>query len=149
MASINAVFAIVTFSLAFQLVILYLLLYGYIQFRRLNMRRHGIVMAWAVALHVVMVFGLMVPSFVLALLPEFIFVNPLELVSVVSLFHEVTGAIALGLGVWFVVSWHFRRDFSGCVAKRKVMVVALTFWLVTLALGIALYVFLNWGILVG
>jgi len=51
----------------------------------------------------------MVPSFVLAVFPYYIDVNSLELTSIISLFHEVTRAIALGLGVWFVAAWRFPR----------------------------------------
>ena len=106
-------------------------------------------MAWAVALHVVMVFALMVPSFVLALLPFYIFVNPLELTSIVSIFHEIAGAIALGFGVWFVAAWRFRRDFRGCFNKRRLMLFTMVVWLTALALGISLYTILNWTVLMG
>jgi hypothetical protein len=149
MATFNAVFAIVTLSLAIQIAVLALLIYGYVMFRRLNFRKHGVIMALAVALHMVMVFALMVPSFVLAVLPFFIEVNPFQLTSLVSIFHEITGAIALGLGVWFVASWRFRKNFSGCFNKRKLMVITMVSWLTTLTLGIALYIILNWTILVG
>lgn len=147
MASFNAIFFIVTVSLAVQLVVLFLLLYGYVLYRRLNFRGHGMVMAWAVVLHLVIVFAIMVPSFVYALLPYYIFVNPLELTSIVSIFHEVMGAIALGLGVWFVATWRFRKDFRGCFNKRKLMLATMIAWLAALTFGIALYSILSSGLL--
>ncbi len=149
MASFNLVFIVVTISLVVQLVVLFLLAYGYLLYRRLNLRKHGIIMAWSVGLHLTMVFALMVPSFVLAVFPYYIAVNSLELTSIISLFHEVTGAIALGLGVWFVAAWRFRKDFRGCFNRRRLMVVAIIVWLAALFFGIALYAILNWTILMG
>lgn len=149
MALLNAFFVIVTLSLIIQVVVLFLIIYGYLLYRRRKFRQHGGVMAWAVFVHLAAVFGIMVPSFVLAIFPYFIVVHPLELASIVSLIHEVTGAVALALGVWFVASWRFRKDFKGCFNRRKSMLATMIIWLSSLIFGIALYTILNWAILMG
>lgn len=149
MAALNATFLIVTVSLVFQIVVLFLLLYGYTFYRRLKFRKHGIMMALAVFVHLATVFAVMVPSFVLAVFPHYILLHPLELTSIFSLIHEVTGALALGLGVWFVVSWRFRKSFTGCFNKRRAMLATMIIWLLALTFGIALYSIFNWSILMG
>jgi hypothetical protein len=106
-------------------------------------------MATAVFVQIAGVFAIMVPSFVVAVFPHYIVVYPLKLVSIVSLFHEVTGALAFAMGVWFVGSWRFRKNFKGCFNRRKPMVVAIVIWVAALIFGIALYTIFNWSILMG
>jgi hypothetical protein len=146
---LNIVFAIVTVSLLIQVVILSLLVYGFRLNRRLKFRQHGVIMAYAVFVHLAAVAAIMIPSFVLAIFPYFIVPHALELVSIVSIIHEITGALALALGVWFVASWRFHKDFKGCFNKRKPMLITLIVWVTALAFGIALYTILNWAILMG
>ena len=145
----NLVFAIVTASLLIQLAVLSILIYGYLLYRRLKFRRHGIIMSCAVFVQVAGVFSIMVPSFVLAVFPNYIVTHTLELVSVVSLIHEVTGSLALALGIWFVASWSFRKDFKRCFNKRKLMFATMVVWVIALSFGITLYTIFNWAILMG
>lgn len=149
MPTFDVIFFIVTLSLAIQIAVLILLLVGYHFVRRLKFRQHGSIMAVAVGVHLAAVFFIMVPSFVAAVLPDFIFADPLGLVSVVSVIHEVTGGAALALGVWFVASWRLRRDFKGCFNKRKAMRYTITVWITALIFGIALYAIFNWALLFG
>ncbi len=149
MAAFDTVFFIVTLSLAVQLVVLALLLIGYVFVRKLKFRIHGSIMAIAVAVHLAAVFFIMVPSFVAAVLPQFILLNPLGLTSLVSLAHEVSGILALALGVWFVARWRYRKDFKGCFNKRLQMQATMIIWLVALVFGVALYLIFNWTLLVG
>jgi hypothetical protein len=143
----NVVFFVVTASLVVQLVVLALLLYGYMLFRKLKFREHGVVMAWAVFVHLASVLGIMIPSLVYAVLPEYIFVNLLELASVLGLIHVVLGASTLGMGVWFVASWRFRSNFTGCFGKRRAMLATMILWATALVFGIALYTVFNWNVL--
>ncbi len=145
----NIIFAIVTTSLVIQLVVLSLLMYGYLLKRRLKFRAHGVIMAWAVFVHLAAVFAIMVPSFVYAVLPFYIVAHPLELTSIVSLIHEVTGALALALGVWFVASWRFHKDLKGCFNKKKFMLGTIIIWIAALLFGIIQYTIFNWNILMG
>jgi hypothetical protein len=76
MALLNNPFALIaTTSLTIEIIVLSLLLYGYMLKRQLKFRRHGITMAVAVVLHLIMIFAIMIPSFVLAVFPEFIVPN--------------------------------------------------------------------------
>jgi hypothetical protein len=147
--ALDVAFIIVSASLIIQVVVLFLVLYGYRLSRRLKFRQHGVVMATAVFVQLAAVFAIMVPSFIVAVFPHYIVAHPLKLVSVVSLFHEVTGALAFALGVWFVGSWRFRKNFKGCFNRRKPMVVTIVIWVAALIFGIALYTIFNWAILTG
>jgi hypothetical protein len=135
----NPVALTITASLTFQIIVLFLLVYGYWLKRKLKFRQHGITMAAAVVLHLAMVFYIMIPSFVLAVVPDYFVPNPLSLVSVVGVIHGITGAIALSLGVWFVASWHFRMNLQGCFNKKKIMLKTMVVWIISLAFGIILY----------
>ncbi|MCL4430478.1 MAG: hypothetical protein M1167_06970 [Chloroflexi bacterium] len=147
--ALNVVFIVVTASLAIQLAVLFLLIYGYKLKRKLQFRQHGLAMSAAVFVHLAAVFAIMVPSFVLAVIPEYITAHPFELASIVSLFHMVFGAAAISLGVWRVASWRFRKNFAGCFNKKKYMLSTMIVWLVALSFGIALYSIFNWAVLMG
>jgi hypothetical protein len=147
--ALTVTFAIVTVSLIVQVAILSLLIYGYLLYQRLKFRKHGVIMAWAVFAHLAAVIAIMVPSFVLAVFPYYIVPHTLELTSIISIIHEVTGGLALALGLWFVASWRFRKDFKGCFNKRRLMLATMIVWVAALVFGIALYTIFNWTLLMG
>lgn len=147
--TLNIPFVIVTTSLVIQVAVLFLLAYGYVLKRRLKFRQHGITMVVAVFVHLTAVFVIMVPSFVLAVFPEYIIARPFQLPFLVSLVHIVTGGLALSLGVWRVASWRFRKNLAGCFNKKKFMLSTMIIWLVALLFGITLYTIFNWAILMG
>jgi hypothetical protein len=149
MVFLSSTFVLVTLNLIIQFVILSLVIYGYWLYRRLNFKRHGIVTSVAVFVQLAAFFAIMAPSFLFAILPSFIVPQPFELVSIVSLLHELAGGIAFALGIWFVASWRFRSGFAGCFGKRRHMRIAIIVWIIALSLGIALYTIFNWSILVG
>lgn len=126
-------------SLLLQFLVLALLVYGYYLKRKLRFKSHGLAMAAATFLHLALIFAIMVPSFVLALIPVYVALEPLTLVSLVGLMHAITGTIAVILGVWLVAVWRFRRDFSGCFKHKKAMWPTMILWLITLVLGIVLF----------
>ena len=147
MSLLNNPFALIaTTSLTIQIVVLFLLLYGYLLKRRLRFRQHGIAMFVAVVLHLAMVFAIMIPSFVLAIVPDFIVPNVYGITSVVTLVMVVAGALAVSLGVWLVASWRF-QDLKGCFKKKRIMLTTMAMWLVSLSFGIALYTILYWAVL--
>ena len=135
----NPVAFIITAILAVQIVVLLLLVYGYLLKRKLKFRQHGFVMAVAVVLHLTMVFYVMIPSFVLAVIPDYTVPVPFSLVSVAGVIHGVLGATALSLGVSFVASWRFRKNLQGCFNKKKIMLKTMVVWIISLAFGIILY----------
>ncbi len=140
MSLLNNPFALVaTASLAIQIVVLFLLIYGYLLKKQLRFRQHGIAMFAAVVLHLATVFALMIPSFVLAIVPHFIIPKFYGITSVVTLVMAVAGALAASLGVWLVASWHF-HDVKGCFKKKRIMLTTMAMWLVSLSFGIVLYI---------
>lgn len=126
-------------SFIVQIVIFVLLVTGYELKRKLKFRQHGLVMASATLLHLTSIFAIMIPSLVYAVIPNYILVSPLNLVSIVGLVHTITGSAAVALGVWFVLAWRFRKGFQGCVNRKKPMLYTFTVWLVTLAFGAILF----------
>jgi hypothetical protein len=91
------------FEFSYSVYYLSLVLYGYWLYRRLNFKRHGIVMSCAVFVQLAAFFVIMAPSFVFAILPSFIVPQPFELVSIVSLLHELAGGLAFVFGIWLLL----------------------------------------------
>jgi len=125
-------------SLIIQIVVLFLLVYGYTLKRKLKFRSHGIVMASAVILHLTSILAIMIMSFAL-LLSEFIIPAPFDAISMMGLIHGVAGSIAFALGVVLVAAWHFSSDVKGCFKRKNIMRVTITLWVLALVLGIALF----------
>jgi hypothetical protein len=135
----NPIALTITTSLIIQIIVLFLLIYGYFLKRKLKFRQHGITMATAFILHLSLVFYVMIPSFVLAVVPEYIVPAPLALTSVVGLIHGILGTITLSLGVYLVGLWRFSKNIQGCINRKKYMLKTLTIWVTTLVFGITLY----------
>jgi uncharacterized membrane protein YozB (DUF420 family) len=125
-------------SLIIQVVVLFLLFYGYILKRKQKYRVHGIVMASALVLHLTTILAIMIMSFNL-LLSIYIVPAPLDPISVIGLVHGIAGSIAFVLGVLIVAAWHFNKDVKGCFKRKNLMRVTITLWIVALVLGIALF----------
>jgi hypothetical protein len=130
---------IITVSLIIQIIVLFLLIVGYIVKRRLKFRQHGIIMTTAVILHLSMVFYVMIPSLVWAVIPYYIVLAPLQVISVVAIIHGILGATTASLGVWLAASWHFQKSIEGCIRRKKYMLKTLSIWIATLIFGITLY----------
>ncbi len=135
----NTIAQIITASLILQIIVLIILIYSYLLKRKLQFRKHGIAMASAVILHMLTVFSIMIPSFTISVLPDYILAAPLEVISILATFHVILGAVALGSGTWLVASWHFKKDLSGCFKRKRIMIVTITFWVISIALGATLY----------
>ena len=144
----NPYFVIPTISVAIQVIVFALLVYGYWLFRRFSFQRHGKIMSWALVLHLIAIFSIMVPSLVLAVIPEYIVRNVLDLVSIFVLIHVPLGVVAVSLGIWFVVGWRL-KGLKSCFNRRKLMRLAFILWLITLSLGIVIYLVFYWSILIG
>jgi hypothetical protein len=144
----NPYFVIPTIALSIQIFVLALVIYGYHLFRRLMFKQHGRIMAWAVVLHLIAIFAIMVPSFVLAVIPEFIVLNVYGIVSIITLIHVPFGLTAVSLGTWFVVAWR-SQGLKGCFNRKNLMLATTIFWLISLFFGIVLYSFFYWSLLAG
>jgi hypothetical protein len=145
----NTVTLIVTFSLVLHLTILGLLIFGYRQKKRFKFRQHGITMSIALLVHVIAIFSIMVPSFVAAVIPQYILLHPFDIISVTGLLHAILGTVAAMLGGWFVAAWHFKKDLTGCSGKRRQMRLTIIIWIAALLLGILLYYLFNSSLLMG
>jgi uncharacterized membrane protein YozB (DUF420 family) len=144
----NIYLLIATVSLAFQLLVLAFILIGFEFKRRLQFRMHGFCMLTAVALHLLIIGIIMVPSLVLALVP-IILEKPLSLIGLFTPFHAVLGTVTVLLGIWIVGGWRLRQSIKFCAPKRKFMLATFILWLVTLTLGVIFYFVLNWSFLFG
>jgi|WetSurMetagenome_2_1015567.scaffolds.fasta_scaffold391402_3 hypothetical protein len=139
-ALVRVVFRLVLLSdvgLAFEVIVLALLILGLAFRLRKHVRRHGLVMLGAVVVHAVGVFGIMVPSF-------FLFLGSVDLSiwdvwQTLSLVHGVLGVLVLLLGVWLAASWRLQTDLGGCFKRKKIMLITLAGWLVLVALGLVLW----------
>jgi uncharacterized membrane protein YozB (DUF420 family) len=125
---------IATANLTLQIIVLGLLIRGYWLKRMKKLRQHGINMLAAVVLHIIMVLSVMIPS-LLAISEANLGVTILT----TAIVHGITGIITVLLGVWLVTSWRLRTSLQTCFAKKKIMLVTLSLWLVTISLGILLY----------
>jgi uncharacterized membrane protein YozB (DUF420 family) len=126
-----------TASFVIQLVVLSLLLGGVWLKATKKFRQHGIVMLIAVVLHAVMIIAWMMPSFNLFISPGSINLTDMLTVSIFA--HAITGIVATIFGIWLVVAWRLKADIKTCFAKKRVMLVTITLWLIALVLGIILY----------
>jgi len=131
-------------SLAIQLAVLVLLIVGFEFKRRIGYRLHGIFMLSAVALHLVTIAVIMVPSFIIITLEEL----PMLIVAFSS-FHGIAGLITAILGIWIVGGWRLRQSTKFCAAKKKFMLATFILWLTTLFFGVILYFVLNWTFIFG
>jgi len=133
-------------SLAIQLVVFALLIVGYGLKKKFRFRTHGFTMLTAFVVHVVNVGFVMVPSFIVALVPK-ISADLVSSVSLSSLFMAATGTVTVILGIWIFGVWRLRQSTRFCAPNKKFMRATFTLWLVSLFLGIFLYFALNWSIL--
>jgi hypothetical protein len=139
LAFFNLYTIVATAALVLEIIVFALLVVGFYYKQHQKYRLHGTVMASAVALHMITILAVMIPSFVLAVVPDYIVPEPLMLVSLFGLIHGVFGVAAVGLGVYLVAAWGFRREVQGCFARKKIMLTAISLWLVALLLGFLLY----------
>jgi uncharacterized membrane protein YozB (DUF420 family) len=100
-------------------------------------------MAAAVFLHLTAVFAIMIPSFVLAIIPEYVAAQVASTISVVGLIHASLGVLTLTLGLWFLVGWRL-KGLKGCFKRKMYMRWTFMLWVASLLLGIALYIILYW-----
>ncbi len=127
-----------TSSLVIQLVILGLLLGGWWLKTAKKFRQHGITMLAAVVLHAIMVFAWMIPVFS-TFFSSPGSINLADMFTVIILVHAFTGITSTILGIWIVASWRLQANMKTCFAKKRVMLVTITLWLIALVIGIYLY----------
>ena len=105
-------------------------------------------MAWAVILHLIVIFAIMIPSFFLAVIPEYVVPHFYGVVSIITLIHVPFGIMAVSFGAWFAVAWRI-QGLKGCFNRKKLMLSTLIIWIISLSFGIALYSIFYWSLLMG
>jgi uncharacterized membrane protein YozB (DUF420 family) len=129
-------------ALALQVAILFLLILGLPFVKgwssKKNLKRHGYSTALAVVLHTILIFIVMVPSFMNGL-GEIGGLSFLDAFNVSS--HAVLGIIAEVLGVFLVVVW-LRKGPSvmACERWRKWMMPTFIIWVVSVVGGALIHV---------
>jgi uncharacterized membrane protein YozB (DUF420 family) len=127
---------VATLSLAVQIIVLALLITAYWSMKKQKFRRHGIIMFSAVIVHLTLILGIMVPSFsIIAFTNTGLSSLKILLVTV----HATFGAFAASLGVYIVASWRLRTSLKYCVPKKRIMLATFTTWLISISLGIIVY----------
>jgi hypothetical protein len=92
----------------------------------------------AVVLHIISIMVVMVPSFG-AFFSMSSTVNFSDTLVIVTLIHVSAGLLAAVLGLWLVSSWHFKTNLQTCFRKKRIMDITFVLWLLTIVLGIVLY----------
>ena len=105
-------------------------------------------MLLSVALHLVVILALMVPSFVLGVIP-LVTTHTFDANTILGPVHAAMGTTAVVLGVWIVTGWRLRRSMDFCVSKKKWMRITLAVWLTALVAGFLFYLSLFWQLLFG
>lgn len=137
MVLFDVVTLIGTTSLIIQVVVLLLLIVGYRYKRKLKFKQHGTITAAAVGLHLVMIFAVMIPAFII-LLPGAVN-TPLNSISLITLIHGITGIVAIAFGAYLVAVWGFRSNLKSCFLRKKLMRYTLAVWVTSLIFGIVMY----------
>jgi len=127
-----------TICLSIEMIALGLLITAYLLKRQKKYRQHGLSMLSALALHVVAILFVMVPSLA-AFFSAPSSVNLADILVIATLVHVSAGLIAALLGAWLVGSWHLQASLQTCFRKKRVMDATLSLWLLAIALGVVLY----------
>ncbi len=117
----------------------FVLLYASFQLKKMGRyREKGILMTAGVILHLIVIFVIMVPSFLIGLVPQIV-KPPIVINTFLVPVHVVTGTVAAALGAWIVATWRFRKSLEFCAPKKRWMRITLYIWLASLILGFILY----------
>lgn len=130
-----------TVNLFAQFGILTALLIGVIYVKRLRYGLHGYLTFVAVALNVLSVALVMFPSGVRILGSA-----SLSTFTVIVCVHSVLGLVALTVGIYIVLVWRFRRPGGSCFRLRNSMGPLAVAWVVTMILGVLMYLILYAGL---
>ena len=96
----------------------FVLLYASFQLKKMGRyREKGILMTAGVILHLIVIFVIMVPSFLIGLVPQIV-KPPIVINTFLVPVHVVTGTIAAALGAWIVATWRFRKSLEFCAPKE-------------------------------
>jgi uncharacterized membrane protein YozB (DUF420 family) len=126
-------------NLAFQIIILAILITALALSQKHKNFLHGLTMLIAVMLNIASFLTVMLPSLFSM---EIIRTQPSSAISLVTFTHAAVGVVTMVLGLWLVASWHLQSSIQSCATKKKVMRLTAVLWSITLILGILLYMWL-------
>lgn len=137
-----------TLSMIFQIGVFGALLGSLILKAKQKMWLHGVVMLVGLLLHFISIGAIMLPSFVLGIIP-FAASSPTDATVLLSFVHAATGIIAPVLAIWIIATWRLRKSIEYCTPKKKLMKVTFVVWLIALLSGFAMYLSFYWTQLFG
>lgn len=135
-----SIVVLATLSLVLQLVALTVITSGYLLKRKGRFLSHGTLMFVAVVTHFSSFVFLMAPA-LLSLLQNGLILK-LSWLSIATISHASLGSVILILAIWLVGVWHFQTSFEGCVRRRLLMRYVFVMWVVSIIIGIAVYLLL-------
>ncbi len=98
---------------------------------------HGSLMVSALFLHLILVFTVMVPSWLRY--GGQVFNQPL--LGAIIITHSVTGTIAAAFAITIIIAWRIApTNKMGCQKKKRLMLPTIVLWVISLILGIAFYI---------
>lgn len=130
-----------TVNIFAQFGILAALLIGIMYVKRLRYGLHGYLTFFAVALNILSVVLVMLPSMVGILSGA-----SLSTFTVIVGIHSVLGLVALAVGMYIVLVWRFRKPGVSCFRLRWSMGPLAAAWVVTMILGVLMYLILYTGL---
>jgi len=130
-----------TINLFAQFGILAALLIGVIYVKRLRYGLHGYLTFVAVALNVLSVALVMFPSG-----GRILGGASLSTFTVIVGVHSALGLVSLALGMYIIWVWRFRRPGGSCFRLRSSMEPLAMVWVVTMILGVLMYLILYAGL---
>jgi len=97
----------------------------------------------AVVLELISFAAVMGPSF-LSLVGSGFLQRPVLLASV-TIVHVCLGATTLATGIWIAGSWHLQTSIDKCKKRKGIMRYLFALWIVTVIIGIILYMLLHFA----
>ncbi|MDQ1278849.1 MAG: hypothetical protein QG670_109 [Thermoproteota archaeon] len=127
-------------NLLLQILILTLVLVGSLYAKKKKFVTHGKIMTTAIAIHTALILLVMGPSFIIYFN---LLLQPQQLFGViVTWVHVILGTLAEVLGFYIVLKWKYNiKSISACAKRRKLMIPVRIFWVTSLILGIAFYIY--------
>ena len=125
-------------SMVLQIAALFILIGSLLLKTKKKFRQHGATMLLAILLHTISISVVMIPSFVNGFAAQGA-IDFGNLLVIIAFVHAIAGVIAELLGVWIIVSWRFQSSLRICSPRKNLMRYTLVLWLISLILGIVLY----------
>lgn len=121
-----------------EFVVLGILIFGRLKFvRHKGYVKHGETAAYAVSLHALSIFLVMIPSLYYLVQTKLSILGMLILLT-----HVPAGILAEILGILLVIKWRFRSPPDmDCVKRRRLMKPLFWLWMFALVLGITVYLY--------